>query len=349
MPAAVVTRKRLLQAVPNTLGGKRNQATAIFRAIADAGYRPGRGHTLVDPFMGGGSVALLGKLYGFRVVAGDTSPRAEVIGRALLVNDSVQLEPEDVAIALTTEPDGWYIPPLKQLPWPENSLRTLASIACAAAQNPDDTKAALQRALMVKLASHISIYGQPRMTAHQRIREKNWDALTDGQIARMLVPQTRPKEMALRVAKSMYGIAFQNGQRNTFERADALDLCSRAQADVAYLDPPYPDTEGYSRNYVGIDAILEGRELVVEESRFSQPQGWQHLTDVLDACQDVPLIVMSLGGENAHVTREQLEELVSAAGRKVSTLTIDYTLLRSRATGKSARKREWLITGTKET
>jgi hypothetical protein len=33
----------------------------------------------------------------------------------------------------------------------------------------------------------------------------------------------------------------------------------------------------------------------------------------------------------------------------VSTLTIDYTLLRSRATGKSARKREWLITGTKET
>jgi adenine-specific DNA methylase len=85
------------------------------------------------------------------------------------------------------------------------------------------------------------------MTAHQRIREKNWDALTDGQIARMLVPQTRPKEMALRVAKSMYGIAFQNGQRNTFERADALDLCSRAQADVAYLDPPYPDTEGYSR------------------------------------------------------------------------------------------------------
>jgi adenine-specific DNA methylase len=344
--SAVVTPNRLLKAVPNTLGGKRNQAGAIFRAISEAGFPRGRGHTLVDPFMGGGSVSLLGKLYGYRVIAGDTSPRSAAIGEALLANDREQLEPSDVAVALTTDPAGWYIPPLKQLPWPQESLDALAGI-CRAADAHDGAKAWLLRALMVKLASHISIYGQPRMTAHQRIREKNWDALTEGQIARMLVPQTRPKEMAKRVAKQMYGVVFRNGYENEFHQADALKVIEQSAGDVVYLDPPYPDTEGYSRNYVGIDALLEGRELVIEESRFSQSQGWRHMTELLAAAEDVPLVVMSLGGENVHVSKEELEELMRAAGRSVETTTISYALLRSRATSKSQRKREWLLIGKK--
>jgi D12 class N6 adenine-specific DNA methyltransferase len=342
------TIKGLLRATPNQLGGKRNQAAAIFRCIREAGYRPGKGHVLCDPFFGGGSISLLAKLLGYRVIAGDTSPRAEAVGLALLVNDMVQLEPEDVAVALTTSPDGWYVPPLKQLPWPQNSLDALASI-CRAAERVDDRfKRALLRAFMVKVASHISIYGQPRMTAHQRIREKNWDALTDGQIARMLVPQTRPKEQAKRVARSLYGVAFSNGQENEYWRADCLTVIEAAKgADVVYLDPPYPGTEGYSRNYVGIDAMLEGHELVIEESRFTQSHGWRYLKDVLDRCADVPLVVMSLGAENVHVGREQLEELMRDAGREVTAKTISYSLLRSRATDKSSRKQEWLLTGVK--
>lgn len=612
----VPTAKSLLQATPNTLGGKRNQARAIFGAIAEAGFPPGRGCVLVDPFAGGCSVALLGKLLGYRVLAGDTSPRAEAIGRGLLVNSTVQLEPEDAARALTADPKGWYLPPLKQLPWPEGSLRVLAGICRAAADTAHEEKAWLLRALMVKLASHISIYGQPRMTAHQRIRERNWDALTDGQIARMLVPQTRPRAMGVRVAKSMYGVVFSNGQENEFHRTDALDIvksvqergivpdvvycnppeapiwmadlsfkplgdvivgdevigwaiddvraglrgltpetsarprqwlttsrvlavgrrnapvvkvtlasgrvlrctsdhlwlrhphpsngrvlgrrrsragdfvppavgetlcrvidptpvaplelrqlagwlggmfdgegwasyraqpviaqslaanpdicaeieraCERLGIEVAYrsrrggngsfsilggrqgyvdfvntcrpvkwrliaervlnanwrvpdeivaveddgddevismttstgnyiawgyasknCDPPYPDTEGYSRNYVGIDSILEGRELPIDESRFSRPQGWQHLRGVLDACGEVPLVVVSLGGENAHVSVEELQQLVREAGREPRATTLEYTLLRSRATSKSARKHEWIIAGTR--
>jgi hypothetical protein len=303
---------------------------------------------LCDAFFGGGSIGLLGKLLGYHVIAGDTSPRAEAIGRALLVNDEVQLDPDDVAIALTTDPAGWYLPPLKQLPWPENSRRMLAGI-CRAADSVGPAKRDLLRALMVKVASHISIYGQPRMTAHQRIREKNWDALTDGQVERVLGPQTRPKAMGQRVAKSLYGTAFANGYANEFHRADVIDVLMAArdgrEVDVVYLDPPYPDTEGYGRNYVGIDSILENRELPVVESRFSEPQGWRHLSAVLEACAGVPLVVVSLGAENKHVRVEELEELVRKAGRRVEVTTLEYALLRSRATTKSARKREWLLTG----
>jgi hypothetical protein len=152
--------------------------------------------------------------------------------------------------------------------------------------------------------------------------------------------------MARRVAKAMYGTAFSNGRQNVFVRGDGVDLLKLVEgADVVYLDPPYPDTEGYSRNYVGIDSILEGRELVIEESRFSAPGGWRHLAEVLEAAADVPLVVMSLGAENVHVSVEELEQLMRDAGREVETNTIAYSLLRSRATDKSARKREWLLVG----
>jgi hypothetical protein len=337
--------KRLLDALPNTLGAKKNQARMIFAAIARAGYPPGRAHTLIDPFLGGGSISVLAKALGYQVVSGDTSPRSEAVGLALVANSQVQLEPVDLARAFQTSPDRWFIPPLKQLPWPEDCLNLLASICRAAEGYEDPAKRALLRLLMVKVASHISIYGQPRMTAHQRIREKNWDALTEGQIARILTPQTRPRQMAQRAARGLYGITFSNGQRNEFVRGDVLDLLAGRDADVLYLDPPYPDTEGYGRNYVGIDSILENRELSVVESRFSEPQGWRHLEAVLDSAARIPLVVLSVGGESQHVTVDDLAGLMEATGRKVHVETIEYTLLHSRRTAKSDRKKEWVLTG----
>lgn len=350
MPAASGPTKAL-SALPNTLGGKRAQARAIFRAVDEAGFPKGRGFTLVDPFMGGGSLSVIAKLLGYRVIAGDTSPRAQAVGDALITNSRVQLEPVDLAAVFGTDPKGWYLPAVKTLPWPENSRRLLAAFCKCAESYEDPSKRALLRMLMVKYASHVSIYGQPRMTAHQRIREKNWDALTDGQIARMLAPQTRPKEMAYRSAKAVYGAAFSNGYDNEFHRADVLDVIGSAAVagrhDVLILDPPYPDTEGYGRNYVGIDSILEGREVSASESRFSSPDGWRELGPVLDAAEPFPLVILLLGAEKRHVGVDELTELMSARGRKVVARTLDYKLLGSRSTDKSERKREYVLIGTK--
>lgn len=343
MTTTVVTPRQLLDALPNTLGSKKNQARSIFSKIAEAGYGPGKGHVLADPFFGGGSIAVLGKLLGYRVIAGDTSPRAEAVGQALLVNDTVQLEPADVAIAVTGDPEGWYIPSVRLLPWPENSRRLLAALCRAADRQEDPAKRALLRAFMVKVASHIAIYGQPRMTAHQRIREEKWDSLTPGQIARMVEPQTRPKEMARRVANKMYGAVAANGYVNEYRRGDVLGLVGSTTPDVLYLDPPWPAAEGYGRNYHAIDELLEGREIGFDESRFSQPLGWKHLRDVIQAAAHVPLVVLSLGGLSEHVSADELVELMRAEGRVVKVESFEYGLLRSRRTEKSDRKKEFVV------
>lgn len=337
-----------LDGLPNFLGSKRDQAPAIFQKVAAAGFPPGQGHTFLDAFSGGGAVSLAGKALGYRVLTNDLAARSEAIGKGVIANRRTTLADEDVAYALTTDPAGWFLPSLKHLPWPEDSRRLLASIA-KAAESYESVKRDLMRAWMVKFATSISIYGQPRMTAHQRIRDKNWDAMTPGQVERILGPQTRPRKMAQRAAQAINGAVFSNGQRNEAFRLDVLDFLAACthDAQVVYLDPPYPDTEGYGRNYVGIDAILENRELEPDEGRFAAAGGWRFLSEALEACADVPLVVLSLGAEAKHVPSNDLEALMADAGRDVTIDALEYGLLRSRATAKSARKTEWLVTGTK--
>jgi hypothetical protein len=229
------------------------------------------------------------------------------------------------------------------LPWPEESLRVLAAMCKVADEFESPAKRALMRTLMVKTASHLSLYGQPRMTAHQRIRERRWDALTQGQVARILIPQTHPKQMTHRCAVQLYGLAFTNGLENTFQRDDVLDILAGCTGDVLMLDPPWPATEGYGRNYRGIDELLEGRELTLSESRFSEPNGWHHLREVFAAAEAFPLVVLALGGELSKVSAEELMGLAADCGREVTIDSFEYGLLQSRRTTKSDGKREHLL------
>jgi hypothetical protein len=338
---------RFLDALPNYLGSKRQQSAAIFRAIEAAGFGPRGRHTLVDPFMGGGSISLTAKALGYRVLANDVSPRSEAIGKALIENKSTRLTEEDVALCLTTDPTGWYLPPLKQLPWPDDSRFLLAAIAKGAESFEQPMKRHIARAWLVKFATAISIYGQPRMTVHERIRNKNWDALSPGMVDRILEPQTQPRRMATAAARQINEAVFSNGERNFMCRHDALDFLQANLGDVVYLDPPYPDTEGYGRNYVGIDAILENRELDIDEGRFAAADGWRYLDDIIAAADRAPLVVLSLGAEVKHVGLDDLKGIFENNGRYVEATELDYGLLRSRATAKSDGKREYLIVGAK--
>ena len=62
---------------------------------------------MLDPFSGGGAVALFAKAQGFSVVASDIAERAAVVTRAVVANSSVRLRREDV-LDLFREPDGSY-------------------------------------------------------------------------------------------------------------------------------------------------------------------------------------------------------------------------------------------------
>ena len=91
-------------ALPAYLGGKRRLAPIIFALLARKVPRDSwHNLTFADPFLGGGSVSLLAKTYGFRMVCNDLASRSAAIGRALIANGTRRLSQADV-LALLAEP-----------------------------------------------------------------------------------------------------------------------------------------------------------------------------------------------------------------------------------------------------
>lgn len=334
-----------LDSLPQYLGSKRELGPAIFRAIQDGGFPAGRGHVLCDAFAGGCSVSLTGKRLGYSVIANDSSLRSEAVARAFVENDRVTLDEADVARALEQTVKDWWLPPIKDLPWPDGAREVLAQIAKAALTYEDDAKRALMQALMLKTATRLSMWGQVRSEGVSHARKGQWDAMTRTQIDR--VPAlTRPRAMMMRALKAMQVGVFSNGLRNEARQEDVLDMLSTQGAmDVLYLDPPYPETETYERNYWALDGILENQTPPKGPGRFSRAGGWRHLGDVFDAASAIPLWVLSISGRG--VEPEELAELMRERGRKVEHHAVRYGHITSKENEHSkATSHEHILVGS---
>lgn len=335
-----------LDALPIFQGGKRHLLDTIFDAIEALGYPPDQGFRLTDPFMGGGSVSLQAKGLGYRVLANDFSPRSEAVGRALIENDRVKLTDADLERALDFEVGDWWMPPARKLAWPEPARKLLVQVT-AAAEEFGEPRRSLLRALMFKTATRIAMWGQPiALEPGRSIRKKQYDQLTKAQMARIPV-FTQPTKVLLREARKLSEGVFSNGEKNTMSRMDAVDFLEQLGdgADVAYFDPPYPETEHYERHYWSIDGILDNAAPDPKPSRFSRAGGWRHLGDVFDAAEGIPAWVISMG-DRAH--RGELEHLLQERGRVVQTaLALPGAHIPAKA-NKDAERYEMLLVARKE-
>lgn len=79
------------QALPSYFGGKRKLVKHIFKPIKKTEG------IFMDAFLGGGSVSLYAKAKGYKVIANDIAFRSLIIGKAIIGNNSVKLESEDLA------------------------------------------------------------------------------------------------------------------------------------------------------------------------------------------------------------------------------------------------------------
>ena len=90
------------QALPSYFGGKRKLVKHIFKPIKKTEG------IFIDAFLGGGSVSLYAKAKGYKVISNDIAFRSVIIGRAIIANNSVKLESEDLArLFLETKHDSF--------------------------------------------------------------------------------------------------------------------------------------------------------------------------------------------------------------------------------------------------
>ena len=118
-------------------------------------------------------------------------------------------------------------------------------------------------------------------------------------------------------------------------------ILAQVEGDVVYLDPPYPGTTSYEREYAVLDDLLEGEKRPT--SGFSRSADL--LTDLFKACEHIPIWLLSLN--NAVLDQEELEELVHRHRRHVTCLAIPYRHLTSIASEKkNEENREYIVLAT---
>jgi hypothetical protein len=290
-----------VKGLPPYRGGKRRLVGQIFAELATVLPPTEWPHrTVVDPFSGGGAVALQAKALGFSVVAGDLSEVAVTVARALVANSHVKVSEADLR--------GLYVAARSFGPaGPEPAAftdveRNWLVGALAFADGHSEPRRSLLRLLVV----HVALRLRP-MSVLDAADAKYFDAgdldrLTAKRLAHYL-RTTRAMELpSLRKLAAAINCSVLAGRGNAI-RSDALATIRATAADVAFLDPPYPAVSGYDRAYAPLRTLL-GEETASPASTVPT------LEEILETASAIPTVVLTYGGRGV-----TLDSLVARVGR----------------------------------
>ena len=122
---------------------------------------------------------------------------------------------------------------------------------------------------------------------------------------------------AWRLAGEVNAAVF--GGRGEAHKSDALSLIASSDADVLYLDPPYPGTTGYEREYGVLDDLLGD----TPDAEAAAPD----LDELLSAAAHIPLALISFGGPT--LTLPELSACVSRHRPVLQALAVPHVHLAS--------------------
>lgn len=328
------------RALPALLGGKRALVPPIFGLLATRIERVRWPElAFVDPFVGGGSVSLAAKRFGFRVTCNDLALRSAAIGRALIANGSTTLSEADVAVLLR-EPAGpfahvaaeRYYPsafPLAHARLIDRALHNLASF-------PEPVRS-LATVLLVKWMLRIQPMSMLSGTDAKAAFGGDLDRVSPRRLGHYLRAERLLGATAWRALAAEVNAGVFPG-RGAAHQADCLNFLSHVRGDVVYLDPPYPGTTSYEREYVVLDDLLEGT--VRETSRYSRSPA--SLPELFAACAHIPVWLVSLN--NAALRLDELTAMVRRHRPVIRSLEVPYRHLASIASEvKNAANREFII------
>jgi len=336
-------------ALPNYLGGKRALAPTIFAEIGKV--HPPRtwpGLTLLDPFAGACSVSLYAKAQGLRVIAGDIAERSHIVQQALISNSTETLTDEDLG-SLFQARNGYphfvaetFVPAHFPSEFAEFLDLAMANIA----DHPSPVKRALLKLVLFKMMKAPRI--QFSDTTISRAVETDTLEHLAGHKARMADRWylTPPEVSVARLAGVINSAVFGNGHQNLAHQMDAQDLVEQhaGEAQILYIDPPYPFVTGYE-TYRVLDSVFAGQQLWPQRSPWSTARFTLQLLNLLEAAEEIPLWVISYG--NRGVTLEQLLDLVQMY-RPADALSIAHPHLQAIARPEvSEANREFIIIARK--
>ena len=301
------------------IGGKRKLAPFLLSLVESELPRIEWRHSVfLDPFSGGGSVALLAKSFGFSVIASDIAERASIVVRALIANSSFRLTPLDVA-GLFENVDVPVVGPAARLVGSVFTAEQAAFIdrGLAHAQRQAEPRRSMLLVVIIKAVLRLFPMSAPSATDAVAAVGGDYDRVSPRRIGHYLRARALLTPAHLwRIAQDVNAGVFAG--HGTALQIDALAAIVSNTPDVLYIDPPYAGTTSYHTHYAVIDRLLGGPPL-----ETTPPS----IDDLLDAAHDVPLVMISYGGPTANIA--SLSELVARHRTVCRAVAIPYPHLAS--------------------
>ena len=345
---AIVTSARLpfLKALPPYPGGKRWLLPGIFGLIEDLLPRTSWAQlTICGAFLGGGAVSVTAKALGFgRVLANDIAERSALVGRALLANARVRLTEASVLRLFDDGPVIDANPPrlLNRLPQPHSAFLQRAWQHLHGGSFTDIERDLIALLLMKWLLCYFPL-GLPTATDAHRLVDGDFDPVTARRLSHYLGRGRRLLHPAtlLTMAEDI-NRAILPGRADIFQR-DVFDFLPKVKADLVYLDPPYAGTQSYEKAFALVDEYIGASPLPASSFSSSHPP----LDQLLEACRQVPTLVLSLG--NTLLDGDGVRALVSRHRRVHRILSLPYRHYGALASkDKNVANREFLILATQK-
>jgi adenine-specific DNA methylase len=297
-------------------GGKRKLANQILKYA--------EGETFIDGFLGGGSVSLLAKARGFQVISNDKADRSAILGQALINNDEVYIEEEDIVrLFVLNDAGNNFI----RDNHPKQFTIELANFLDNARANIEQIKDPVKRAVVLFLWIRIIMYYRPvasfshiNAVEHVISEEEN---VTDT-IQKLRERYSRPiydviRELAAEVNEGI----FSNGKANEVYQQDVFEFLKHVQGDTIYLDPPYYGAESYEQHYKVLDSIIAGEMISkADHSDFNTRQVITVTAKLLEACNHIPTIIMSVG--RRIIDKEQYIKLLKEYRKNVIDIPVEH-------------------------
>jgi adenine-specific DNA methylase len=263
------------EALPSYFGGKRKLARKIL-SFAE-------GEVFIDAFLGGGSVSLLAKAKGFKVICNDIAERSRIVGKAIIENKNAKITDYDI-YSLFKETDNTFI----RDNFPNLLLDKDVKFVDNAFAN---AKTDLQKLLLIKFLFKYKPFSMLSNKVPKDLSDCN---------LKVIKPHLKYMFKPIRTLKRIknqinYGV-FDNGKRNEFHQKDVFDFLDSVKGDTVYFDPPYAGSQSYEEFYNILDSILLQKRIPVEKSKFNSAEAEKFLHRLLEKSMHIKKVVFSFGG-----------------------------------------------------